>query len=149
MKLCKILIPGFAIVLLFTSVPGRGFIFAQSIPNPVLVLVGLDYRTASGKELTNYKFAVENSADFPIELFSPAALPTCGKGQKASRSRVDIYDSRGKRLNEFCAVNKPGDLGSLWFTLESKEVPPIYVYIELLDTQTNTKYKSNLAETVQ
>jgi hypothetical protein len=31
--------------------------------------------------------------------------------------------------------------------LEEGVIPPSYVYIELNDRQTNTKYKSNLADT--
>src|SRR3954464_6594317 len=42
---------------------------------------------------------------------------------------------------------KPEDLGLLWFALEEGVIPPSYVYIELNDRQTNTKYKSNLADT--
>jgi hypothetical protein len=60
---------------------------------------------------------------------------------------VDFFDSRGKRLYGFCALGKPADLEKIWFALEENEIPPSYVYIELNDRQTNTKYKSNLADT--
>lgn len=150
MKLRTILKLSFALAVLATTAAGYRLNVSQTTPNPVLVFVGSEITTTNGKEWTRYKYAVENAADLPKELFAPGAnLPPCGKGEKASRGRVDIYDSRGTRLNEFCAVSKASDLGKLWFTLEAKAVPPSYVYIELLDTQTNTKYKSNLADTVQ
>jgi hypothetical protein len=60
---------------------------------------------------------------------------------------VDIYDMRGRRLNGFCAISKPADLNLIWFELEEDAVPPSYIYIEINDRQTNTKYKSNLADT--
>jgi len=60
---------------------------------------------------------------------------------------VDIFDQRGKRLYGFCALGKPADLKGIWFALEVGVVPPSYVYIEMTDRQTNTKYKSNLADT--
>ena len=74
-------------------------------------------------------------------------LPPCGNNTKASRTWVDIYDQRGKRLYGFCALGKPSDLNQIWFALESGVVPPSWVYIEMTDRATNTKYKSNLAET--
>jgi hypothetical protein len=81
-------------------------------------------------------------------MFAAApALPPCGKNTKSSRTWVDIYDQGGKRLYGFCALSKPEDLGSIWFALEVGVVPPSYVYIEMTDRQTNTKYKSNLADT--
>jgi hypothetical protein len=61
---------------------------------------------------------------------------------------VDFFDSRGKRLYGFCALGKAADLANIWFALEVGEVPPSYVYIELNDRQTSTKYKSNLADTI-
>jgi hypothetical protein len=60
---------------------------------------------------------------------------------------VDIFDARGKRLYGFCALGKPADLGTIWFALAPDAVPPSYVYIEMTDRQTNTKLKSNLADT--
>jgi hypothetical protein len=35
----------------------------------------------------------------------------------------------------------------IWFALEEGVVPPSWVYIEMTDRQTGTKYKSNLADT--
>jgi hypothetical protein len=81
-------------------------------------------------------------------MFAAApSLPPCGKNANSSRTWVDIYDQSGKRLYGFCALGKSSDLNQLWFGLEEGVVPPSWVYIELNDRSTNTKYKSNLAET--
>ena len=118
------------------------------IPNPVLVLDSQEPYSANGKQWIRYKFFVENFASFPAELFAAApGLPRCGANTKASRTWVDFYSSAGKRLNGFCAFRKPADLKRIWFALEAGVIPPSYVYIELNDRQTNTKYKSNLADT--
>ncbi|PYS69890.1 MAG: hypothetical protein DMF69_15455 [Acidobacteria bacterium] len=60
---------------------------------------------------------------------------------------MDIFTDNGKRLNGFCALGNTKSLNRLWFALDSTEVPPSWIYIEMTDRQTNTKYKSNLAET--
>ena len=117
-------------------------------PNPVLYFLEQEAFNQSGEEWIRYRYDVLNKADFPAELFAAApALPPCGRNTKASRTWVDIYDQRGKRLYGFCALGKPDDLGQIWFAMETDVIPPSYVYIELTDRQTNTKYKSNLAET--
>lgn len=98
--------------------------------------------------MIRYRFDVFNKDAYPADMFAAApALPPCGKNTKSSRTWVDIYDQSGKRLYGFCAFGKPSDLGSLWFALEEDVIPPSWVYIELNDRQTNTKYKSNLADT--
>jgi hypothetical protein len=38
-------------------------------------------------------------------------------------------------------------LGAIWFALPVGTVPPSYVYIEINDRQTNTRLRSNLADT--
>ncbi len=120
----------------------------RALPNPVLYLKLLEYYQAGGKDFVRYRFGVMNSADYPSDLFAAAPnLPPCGQNAKASRTWVDIYDQGGKRLYGFCSLAKPDDLNSIWFALEEGVVPPSYVYIELNDRATNTKYKSNLAET--
>ena len=118
------------------------------LPNPVLYLLGTEAYQVSGKQFIRYSYDVLNKDDYPAALFAAApALPPCGANTKASRTWVDFYDQRGKRLNGFCALGKPTDLNGIWFGLESNIVPPSYVYIEMTDRQTNTKYKSNLADT--
>lgn len=126
----------------------HGAAAAPELPNPVLVFVGPQFIEVGGKQMTRYHFDVFNKEVYPNELFAAApGLPPCGANTKAARTWVDIYDLNGKRLNGFCALGKPSDLNSIWFVLETGVVPPSWVYIELTDRQTNTKYKSNLAET--
>ena len=120
----------------------------RALPNPVLYLKLLEYNSTGGKNYVRYHYGVANSSDYPNDMFAAApSLPPCGKNANSSRTWVDIYDQQGKRLYGFCAFGKPDDLNSLWFALEETVVPPSYVYIELNDRATNTKYKSNLAET--
>jgi hypothetical protein len=121
---------------------------APPLPNPVLFLTGQEHVVINGKNKIRYHYDVLNKDAYPAELFAAApGLPPCGTNTKASRTWVDVYDIRGVRLQGFCALGKPDDLGKIWFALEEETVPPSYVYIELNDRQTNTKYKSNLADT--
>lgn len=121
---------------------------APAIPNPVLYLTGTEAFKQGGKNFIRYRYDVFNKDAYPAEMFAAAPnLPPCGTNKKASRTWVDIYNQAGKRLNGFCALGKPADLGQIWFALEEGVIPPSYVYIELTDRQTNTKYKSNLADT--
>lgn len=121
---------------------------APVLPNPVLYLTGLEAYSTGGKDWIRYKYDVLNKMDYPAALFAPApALPPCGLNKNSSRTWVDFFDSRGKRLYGFCALGKPGDLGSIWFAMEEGVIPPSWIYIEMTDRQTNTIYKSNLADT--
>jgi hypothetical protein len=120
------------------------------LPNPVLVFAGAEFYEANGKHWTRYKYRIDNLAEYPNELFAPAPdLPPCGKNTKASRTWVDIYEQNGKRLYGFCALGNRDGLGQLWFALESDVIPPSWIYLEMNDRKTNTKYKSNLAETTE
>jgi hypothetical protein len=120
----------------------------QTLPNPVLYLTETESYTTGGKTFTRYRYDVLNKEVYPAALFAAApALPPCGVNTKASRTWVDFYDQSGKRLHGFCALSKPADLGSIWFAMEEDTLPPSWVYIELNDRQTGTKYKSNLADT--
>ena len=120
----------------------------KALPNPILVFTGQEFYETGGKSFVRYKYAVDNFAAYPNEMFAASPqLPPCGNNTKASRTWVDIYDQRGKRLYGFCALGKPADLNVIWFALEEGVVPPSWVYIEMNDRATNTKYKSNLAET--
>jgi hypothetical protein len=118
------------------------------LPNPVLYLTSTEFFTKDGKDYIRYNYDVLNKDAYPDAMFAAApALPACGKNTKSSRTWVTLFDSRGKSLYGFCAFGKPSDLGSIWFSLEDGVIPPSYIYIELNDRQTNTIYKSNLADT--
>jgi len=121
------------------------------LPNPILFYTGVNEPfTTGGKDFVRYRFAVENFSSYPTAMFAPApALPPCGANTKSARTWVDFFTQSGKRLNGFCALGTPDDLNKIWFALPAEEVPPSWVYLELNDRETNTKYKSNLAETTQ
>jgi len=118
------------------------------LPNPVLYLTSTQTFSQNGKDYIRYIYDVLNKDAYPDAMFAAApALPPCGKNNKSSRTWVDFFDSRGKRLYGFCALGEAQNLNGIWFALEDSEVPPSYVYIEMNDRETNTKYKSNLADT--
>lgn len=118
-------------------------------PNPILYLTSTEFYTANGQNFIRYRYDVFNKAAYPADMFAAApALPPCGLNHNASRSWVDFYDETGHRLYGFCALGNPQDLGQIWFALPEGQLPPSYVYIEITDRQTNTKYRSNLADTV-
>jgi len=120
------------------------------LPNPVLVFVGPEFYEANGKQWARYRYEVVNRADYPNELFAAAPdLPPCGNNTQAARTWVDLYEQNGKRLYGFCALGSNDDLGKIWFALESDVVPPSWIYVEMTDRKTNSKYKSYLAETTQ
>ena len=125
---------------------------AQTAPpplaNPVLYFIGQETVSTQGKTFVRYRYDVFNSASYPDLMFAAApTLPPCGANTNASRTWVDLYDQRGKRLNGFCALGNARDLNGIWFAAEEGTVPPSWIYIELTDRRTGTKYKSNLAET--
>jgi len=119
------------------------------LPNPILMFTGAEPVTTGGKSFIRYHYEVFNRESYPAEMFAASPqLPPCGKNTRSSRTWVDIYDQTGKRLYGFCALGNPNELNSIFFAMEEGVVPPSWIYIELDDRQTDTKYKSNLAETV-
>jgi hypothetical protein len=144
LKKSLLLFAGLPVLLMATQT----VVSAPPLPNPILYLIGTEAYQTGGKQFIRYNYDVLNKADYPAAIFAAApALPPCGMNTKASRTWVDIFDQRGKRLYGFCALGKPDDLNGIWFALEEGVVPPSYVYMEMTDRQTNTKYKSNLADT--
>src|SRR5688500_14754715 len=68
-----------------------------TLPNPVLTLSGLEPFTSGGKEMTRYRFMVDNSAAYPDTMFAASPeLPPCGQNAKSSRTWVDVYAQDGK-----------------------------------------------------
>lgn len=118
------------------------------LPNPVLVFVGSEPYETGGKHWLRYKYEVMNRTDYPNDMFAASPqLPPCGTNTKSARTWVDLYDQSGKRLYGFCALANHDGLGQLWFAMEEGVIPPSWIYLEMNDRKTSTKYKSNLAET--
>jgi len=126
--------------------------FARSnptaLPNPILYFLGQEPYSSGGTNFIRYRYGVLNASSYPDTLFAAApALPPCGVNTNAARTWVDIYDQSGKRLYGFCALGKSESLNGVWFALPEGALPPSWIYLEMNDRQTATKYKSNLAET--
>jgi len=135
-------------LLVAASLAAVKVVSAPALPNPVLYFTIGEYFQQNGKRFVRYHYDVFNKESYPAEMFAAAPnLPPCGKNANSSRTWVDLYDQNGKRLYGFCALAKPADLNQIYFALEESVIPPSWIYIELTDRQTNTKYKSNLAET--
>ena len=141
----RTLLAGITLILVMAV---QGVASAPVIPNPVLYFLGPEYVEIGGKQMIRYHYDVENKSVYPDDMFAAApTLPPCGANTKSSRTWVDVYEQSGKRIYGFCAFSKSADLGKIWFALEADKIPPSYIYIELNDRKTNTKYKSNLADT--
>jgi hypothetical protein len=141
----------FRTLALAALVAGAGQGAAQNapLPNPVLYLLSTEPYTVNGNNFIRYRYDVFNKELYPAAMFAAApSLPPCGNNTNASRSWVDFFNAQGQRLYGFCALGSPNDLGQIWFALPEGQIPPSYVYVEINDRQTNTKYKSNLADTV-
>ena len=123
---------------------------AQPVPNPILYLIGTEQYTVNNQSFIRYRYDVFNKDAYPAAMFAAApSLPPCGLNANSSRTWVDFFNGRtNARIYGFCALGQPQNLGSIWFATEEGTIPPSYVYIEMTDRQTNTKYLSNLADTV-
>jgi len=133
---------------LILMLSAQAVVSAPPLPNPVIYLMGRETIQQGGKTFIKYHYDVFNKDSYPAAMFAAAPnLPPCGKNTKSSRTWVDLYDQQGKRLYGFCALSKPADLNQLYFALEQDVIPPSWIYVEMTDRQTNTKYKSNLADT--
>lgn len=134
--------------LLALTVIAQGVASAPILPNPIIFLSGTEAYQQGGKTFIKYHYDVFNKDQYPAEMFAAApALPPCGANKNSSRTWIDLYDQRGKRLYGFCALKKPAELNQIYFAVEEGVLPPSWIYIEMTDRQTNTKFKSNLAET--
>jgi peroxiredoxin len=102
-----------------------------------------NYKTKDG-EFTRYRLTVVNRDAYPADLFQPApCLPPCGLNKNSSRSWVDIYDEKNKRIYGFCAFTTPADLDRIWFAVPLGHAPPNKVYIKITDRLCNKIYTSN------
>ena len=142
----------FAIIsagLAAAMVSGSGASQTARLPNPILYMTGQEYYSTPAGNFVRYRYDVLNKDQYPAAMFAAApSLPPCGSNANSSRSWVDFFENgTGRRIYGFCALGTPQNLGSIWFALPEGQLPPSYVYIEINDRQTNTKYRSNLADT--
>ena len=139
-----------AAALALAALAGSGAAQSPPLPNPILYLTGTEPYTTPSGSFMRYRYDVLNKDAYPAAMFAAApALPPCGSNTNASRTWVDFFNGRtNARIYGFCALNSPSGLGQIWFALPEGQIPPSYVYIEMTDRQTNTKYRSNLADTV-
>ncbi len=115
-----------ATLLVATALFAGSTMPASAQPNPILYLTSVEPYSVNGQNFMRYRYDVFNKDQYPAAMFAPApALPP-----------------------GFCALGTPTNLGQIWFSLPEGQIPPSYVYIEITDRQTNTKYRSNLADTV-
>jgi hypothetical protein len=113
-----------------------------------LVFRGTEAYEANGFDFVRYQYDVTNKASYPKILFATTPdVPPCGENATASRATVEIHETAGKRLIEFCSLPGPEHLGRLWFAVEKGTSPPTSVYVEITDRLTGLKARSNMAPT--
>ena len=119
------------------------------LPNPILYLTATEIYTTPGGTFQRFRYDVFNKQAYPAAMFAPApGLPPCGANANSSRTWGDFFENRtNRRIYGFCALGSPNNLGSIWFALPEGQIPPSYIYIKMIDRQTNTTYQSNLADT--
>jgi hypothetical protein len=102
---------------------------AQPFPRPVLQFTG---QLIFGPTLI-VGLTVVNWRDYSHSLFAESPkLPPCGLNTSASRTWVDIYNARGRRLYGFCDFADPSNLSQLFFSVPITERPRA-VYVTLTD----------------
>jgi hypothetical protein len=145
-KSLSMLSSGLMLAALASSVPSQA---QTALPNPILYMTGSELYSVNNTSFVRYRYDVLNKTAYPPEMFAPApSLPPCGSNTNSSRTWVDFFaNGTNRRIYGFCALGSPDNLGSIWFALPEGTVPPSYVYIELIDRRTNTRYRSNLADT--
>ncbi|MDD4777172.1 MAG: hypothetical protein PHV53_02670 [Fermentimonas sp.] len=113
--------------------------------NPQLYFTGKETSNINGNIFTRINLSVKNWKSFSNDLFIAApSLPPCGLNSNASRTWVDIFDNKGKRLYGYCAFNSNENLKSFSFAVAANQNLPVNVYITLTDRAQNKVYTSNI-----
>ncbi len=116
------------------------------LPSPEITVERAEDYTANNRDWTRYRIKVENSSNFPSEIFRTAPhLPPCGLNKNSSRTWISIYNNTETKIYGFCALKSPWSLNKMWFALPLGAEPPESVYITMKDRECGQIYKSNLA----
>lgn len=141
--------PVFSLILITLFISFAQNVFAQEskIPNPKLKFVEKREHTENGRRFTTFRLMVNNWEKYPEELFESAPnLPPCGINTNASRTWIDIYDQKGKRIYGFCAIKFAKELlNTLAFSIPEGATPPEKVFVVFFDREKKKFYKSKKA----
>lgn len=132
------------LVLLFLLFAQNASAQESNIPDPELEFVEKQELTENGRRFTVFRLTVNNWEKFPEELFEPAPnLPPCGKNENASRTWIEIYNQKSKRIYGFCAIKSAKELmNALAFSIPEGATPPEKVFIVIFDRERKKFYKS-------
>ena len=123
--------------------------FAQKkkIPSPKLKVVEKVEHEKDNRKFTTFRLTITNWEKFPAEMFEESPnLPPCGKNKNSSRTWVEIYSAKHKRLYGHCAIKSPmGLINQLSFTIPEGEKIPKKAYVIFNDRKLNKYYKSKSA----
>jgi|SRR5687768_9833704 len=135
--------------VLWSSAPGTAQAKdGASLATPRLVFRGTDSYEANGFDFVRYQYDVTNKARYPKSLFATSPdLPPCGQNANPSRIAVEIYDTKDKRITEFCSLPGPDHLGRIWFAVPEGTPPPSGVYLKITDRGTGRSSRSKVAPT--
>ncbi len=129
------------VVLILASAAGA---FGQDLPKPDLRILNVSDEVNNGHPVKLYEIEVVNRYAFPDELFTASpSLPPCGKNPNASRTWVNIYNKKGKRLYGFCAITANSELSSMKFMIPESVTQPKVIFIDLVDRLKGKVLRSN------
>lgn len=115
---------------------------------PILVCTKRVKTDIRGTKFTRIHLSIRNWNAFPNALFRPSPeLPPCGRNKKASRTWVEIYNGKGKKLYGYCAFGKNENLQNFSFAVKVGKPLPKTCYVVLWDRKANKKYTSNKVKT--
>ncbi|WP_452223652.1 hypothetical protein [Lacinutrix chionoecetis] len=120
------------------------FFSSSVIPNPILGFTKKETITVRQLKFLKIHLSVQNWDAYTDAFFKASPqLPPCGKNKNASRTWLEIYDDKGKRLYGYCAINTNKRLQDFSFAVPLSKPIPNTCHIVLWDRITNKRYTSN------
>ncbi len=120
------------------------FFTTPVMQNPIIGLTKKETFTIRGKNFHRIHISIQNWNAYSDALFrASSGLPPCGKNINASRTWLEIFDNKGKRLYGYCAFNTNKSLQNFSFAVPSSKPIPATCYVVLWDRKVNKKYTSN------